>query len=191
MVHLYFFENVTRDFNRLMSILLYTENHSKGAPVARVNELRPKDFTQRFQTLWSVNRGKSWTSAQRDIQQIFLRKQLLHLPLLLLYAKWALGMRSFLQLLLRNLRSSGIIFEKLACQARQNTRLFFGEEFRYKTNDSSLMLKKKLQIFGHAKTDLYDIIMLTFVNKPSLVISASRCLKITEKVSFNIASEAS
>ena len=146
MVHLYFFENVTRDFNRLMSILLYTENHSKGAPVARVNELRPKDFTQRFQTLWSVNRGKSWTSAQRDIQQIFLRKQLLHLPLLLLYAKWALGMRSFLQLLqllLRNLRSSGIIFEKLACQARQNTRLFFGEEFRYKTNDSSLMLKKK------------------------------------------------
>ena len=46
-----FFENVTRDFNRLMSILLYTENHSKGAPVARVNELRPKDFTQRFQTL--------------------------------------------------------------------------------------------------------------------------------------------
>ena len=81
-------------FNRLMSILLYTENHSKGAPVARVNELRPKDFTQRFQTLWSVNRRKSWTSAQRDIQQIFLRKQLLHLPLLLLYAKWAFGMWS-------------------------------------------------------------------------------------------------
>ena len=78
-----------------MSILLYTENHSKGAPVARVNELRPKDFTQRFQTLWSVNRRKSWTSAQRDIQQIFLRKQLLHLPLLLLYAKWALGMWSW------------------------------------------------------------------------------------------------
>ena len=153
-----------------MSILLYTENHSKGAPVARVNELRPKDFTQRFQTLWSVNRRKSWTSAQRDIQQIFLRKQLLHLPLLLLYAKWALGMRSFLlQLLLRNLRSSGIIFEKLACQARQNTRLFFGEEFRYKTNDSSLMLKKNCKIFGHAKRDLYDIITLIFVNKPCYI----------------------
>lgn len=158
MVHLYFFENVTRDFNRLMSILLYTENHSKGAPVARVNELRPKDFTQRFQTLWSVNRGKSWTSAQRDIQQIFLRKQLLHLPLLLLYAKWALGMRSFLQLLqllLRNLRSSGIIFEKLACQARQNTRLFFGEEFRYKTNDSSLMLKKTANFWTRENGSLW------------------------------------
>ena len=134
-----------------MSILLYTENHSKGAPVARVNELRPKDFTQRFQTLWSVNRGKSWTSAQRDIQQIFLRKQLLHLPLLLLYAKWALGMWSSPSASSQESEALESFLKNWPVKLDKTQNYFLARNFAIKPM-THLSCCKKLQDFGqHAK----------------------------------------
>ena len=69
---------------------MYTANQSRSGITCRACEWAgPSDFTPRFQTLWSVNRGKTCRGTAGHSTNLFEKTA----TSFTLYAKWAWGMR--------------------------------------------------------------------------------------------------
>ena len=150
--------SLLKEPNRLKSTLLYTANQSSlASPAARVNELAPQILLPDFKhcDLWTEEK---LAEAQRDIQQIFLRKQLLHL----------LSMQNEPE----ECGSSGILsvsqadhFEKLACQAW----LFLARNF---ANQWLIKLAHKIARFQTTRENgSFDTSRVLGVNNSKNVVS--------------------